>query len=288
MKKIAIVSDSSIGITLEEQKNIKDLFIAPLSIIHKGKEYIDQVELSEEDVNNILRNNELIQTSQPNVGVCIELFEKIQKLDYDHIIVLALTSNLSGTFNSFKTAADDLNDPRISVIDTLTLAGCVQEGVWLIKHLNEGGADIDTILDTLDAFYKDTVSYVIPETLDQLKASGRISAAASALASMLKMKVLLRLENAGKTIERFATARTDKKLYDTLNTDLKAQGFDPKIHKLYFLHSDGLEPLKRAKEAITEFFGDIETTVGLLPAAVSGHAGIGTVAIQLIRKTSSY
>lgn len=288
MKKIAYVADSSIGITLQEQKSYPDLFIAPLSIIHNGKEYIDQIDLSEDDVNAILRKNNLVQTSQPNVGTCINLFNEIIAKGYDEILVFSLSSFLSGTFNSFSAAKDDLNLPNIHVIDSLSIAGAVQEGVLTAQRLNEQGKSIDEIIAVIKDYYKDTISYVIPETLNQLKASGRISPAASAVASMLKMKVLLRLENGGETIEKFATARTDKKLLDTMNKDLESFGFDPKIHKIYLLHSDGLEPLNVIKESLLAHFGDIETSVGLLPAAVSGHAGIGTVAVQLVRKASTY
>lgn len=288
MKKIALVTDSSVGITLKDLKNYKDLFIAPLSIIHNGKEYVDQIDLSEEDVNEILRDNNIIQTSQPSVGLCIELFEKIKALGYEHIIVVTLSSNLSGTFNSFSTAANEVGPDFITVLDSYSIAGPVQESLKLINRLNEEGKTIDEIVERLEAFFGDTVSYVIPETLDQLKASGRISNAAAALASMLKMKILLRLENKGPTIEKFATARTDKKILEALFKDIEAHGFNNDQYLFYALHSDGLEILNNIIEEMKVRFNNPEFITRLLPAAVSGHAGIGTVAFQVVRKASNF
>lgn len=286
MKKIAIVADSSIGISLEDQKNFKDLFIAPLSIIYNGKDYVDQIELSEEDIIEILKRNEIIQTSQPSVGACIQLLEKVHALGYDHIFVLPLTSHLSGTFNSFNTAKNDVDFGNITVMDTYTVAGVIQESIKLIHKLNALDASIEEITNELNTYYKDTVTYIIPETLDQLKASGRISAAAAGLASMLKMKILLRLENHGKTIDRFTTGRTDKKIYEAMFNDLEAHNFNRDEYVIYILHSDGLEAVERMTLALNDRFDSPTIYVGHLPAALSGHAGNGTVVVQLARKVS--
>lgn len=280
MNKYAIVVDSSIALSLKDQENYKDLYVAPLSLIYNGKEYIDQHEITIEEIQDILRKNELIQTSQPNVGACIELYEKVLAKGYTHIFVLALSSNLSGTFNSFRTAADNVDADKITVIDSYTIAGAIQGAFKLVKE----DSSVEEIKASLLDYFEDTVSYVIPETLDQLKASGRISPAAATLASLLKMRVLLKLENHGPTIEKFATARTEKKLLDALVNDFVAFGFNTDKYMVYLLESEGMDLVDKVTKALEEKFGPIQTELRALPAAVSGHAGNGTVAVQIVRK----
>lgn len=288
MKNLAIVVDSSIGLTLEEQKNWEGLFVAPLSIIYNNIEYVDQVDITLEEVQDILSRNDLIKTSQPSVGVALELFEKIQKEGYEHILVLSLSSKLSGTYNSFSTAAKALDNNNVHVIDTLTLAGAVQEGIRYAQALDKAGKSIDEIVAMTNNFYNHTVSYVIPENLDQLKASGRISAAASALASLLKMRVLLRLENHGDTIEKFATARTESKIISTMISDINNSDFDPKKDKFRLLHSLAEERSLELKKHLEDLYDGIEVEISFLPAAVSGHAGNGTIAVQWFGNYKNY
>lgn len=288
MKKLAIVVDSSVGLTLEQQAALEDVFVAPLSIIYNNKEYIDQIELTVPEVQDILSRNELIKTSQPSVGVVLALFEKIQSLGYNDIIVLSLSSKLSGTFNSFSAAAGSLENNNVRIVDTLTLAGPIQEGIKVIKTLHSQGLSIDDIEVKMNEFYNHTESYVLPENLDQLKASGRISSAAAAVASLLKMKVLLKLENHGDTIEKFATSRTDKKLFSTLIDDLNASAFNPNQDKLFLLHSLNEEKILLFKETLHDLYPNAEIEISFLPAAISGHAGNGTIVLQWFSNFKSY
>lgn len=280
MKKLALVVDSSAGFTPEEITQLPNVFVAPLSIIYKGKEYTDQVDISIEEVQDILSRNELIQTSQPSVGTVHALYEDIQSQGYDHIIVVSLSSKLSGTFNSFSAAADALDNNNVSVIDTMTIAGPVQASAAIIEKLNQAGKSVDEIVETLNTFYKHTESYVIPETLDQLKASGRISAAAGAVASLLKMKVLLKLDNHGETIEKFAMGRTESKLMRAMYEDIEKNGFNPSTDQFHLLHSLNEEKVLAIKDYLQEKYNNIKVNISYLPAALSGHAGNGTIVLQ--------
>lgn len=286
MQKIAFISDSSLGLTLEEAKNTPNLFVAALSIIHNKKEYLDQIELDYTDITDKLSRNEVLTTSQPNVGSIMKLYEETLKKGYDTVIALTLTSHLSGTYNAFMQAKEMLGNPEnIIVIDTLSVAGPIQEFVKIGMALNEQGKSVDEIVNGIKEALKSTCSYLIPENLKQLTASGRISPAASAVASLLKMRVLLKIENAGTIIEKFATARTETKIIDAMIKDLKHDGFDPIKHKIYLAGCEAKEMGERIKTRLNENFDNIEYYEYVLPAALSVHTGIGTTAIQWCLKT---
>ncbi len=288
MKKLAIIVDSSAGLTLEEQSEIKDLFVAPLSIIHDNKEYIDQIDITVEEIQDILSRNELIKTSQPSVGVALELYEKIQALGFDDILVISLSSRLSGTFNSFSAAADALPNNNVVIIDAMTLASPVVESIKVARALYAKNPDMVELKKSMDEYFKHTVSYVIPENLDQLKASGRISAGAAAVASLLRMKVLLRLANHGETIEKFTTGRTEKKLVTAMFDDISQSDFNPEEDMFGILHSMSEDRALALKKHVEALYPGVDIYMSFLPAALSGHAGNGTIVFQWFGNSKKY
>ena len=89
----------------------------------RDQELFDQVNISTEEVRNILLNDELLSTSQPNIGTLIHIFNEIKEKQYDHIFILPLSHHLSGTFNSFKQAVEQVDLNNYTLIETETLVG---------------------------------------------------------------------------------------------------------------------------------------------------------------------
>jgi len=279
MKKILIVTDSTICMDINEAKEM-GIIIAPLSVILEGKEYQDQVELSSADLVNKLKEKAAPKTSQPNLGLLDEMMKKFKEEDYDHIIVFALSSNLSGTYQAFRLAAAQNDLRNIDIVDTLTLAGPQRAVVLKAAEMAKGGASKEDILNMAQKAFKNTVSYLYPETLEQLKRGGRVSPAAAALSSLLKIKALLILENGATTIEKMGTARTETKIFEMLLESLEQHQVSAKTHKLYLLSCEAMDTIDRFKEAATKKFGDIHYEVYELPAVLAAHAGLGTIAVQ--------
>lgn len=280
MKKIAFLCDSSIALDRDAALE-QDIYIAPLSIIYDGKEYQDQITITGDELTELLKKQTVVKTSQPNIGIMIEMLEDLKTKDYDHIFILSVTSALSGTVNAFEHALQEVNMNNVTLIDTMTLAGPVQESIKVINKMNEAGKSIEEITTYLnDVFFMNTESYLYPDNLDQLKAGGRISAPAAALASMLKVKILLKLANHGKNIDKDAASRTEKKIFAKFVKDLEAIGFSHQKHVLYFPNLLAEDKVKRLEIELEKIFGPFEYHMIPLPAALGTHAGIGTLAIQ--------
>ena len=283
MKNIAIVCDSSASLTSEQIKET-GVFVAPLTIVHSGKEFVDQITITNDDVLSLIKEGVMITTSQPNVGSLIELFEELKAKNYDHIFMLPLTRHLSGTYSVFTQAALEVELENYTIIDTETLAGPIQKGIYVINEMNEKGASIEDIEKALYRIYNDTESYLVPLTLKQLKAGGRISPTAAALASLLKIKPVLKLWNKGITIEKFDTARTEAKTVDIMINDLIKENITPETHDIYILEADGMKQLNAMRNALEERMGNFKINVSTLPAALVTHAGPGSIAVQYVPK----
>lgn len=283
MKNIAIVCDSSVALNPELVKEY-NVVVAPLTLIHNNKEYKDQIDKTSDDVNDLLRNKEKLQTSQPNLGLLIEIMEDIKSQNFDHVFILSLTSSLSGTYSSFNNAIQEVGLENYTLVDSRSLAGPIQHMVKAVRTLNAEGKSIEEIEAKIDTIVKNTVSYVYPQTLDQLKVSGRISKTAALMASVLKVKPLLFLENNGETIEKMGTARTETKIFEMIVDGLVSNGVAPDTHDIYYLESEGKEILARFDAFLTEKLGSFDTSISTLPAVVAAHAGIGTTVVQWVEK----
>lgn len=284
MKKIAIVTDSSVALTEQLTKEL-EVYITPLSIIYDEKEYLDQVEITRDDIVELLGAGTLLGTSQPNLGVIINILEEIKSKNYDYVFILSLSSALSGTYSAFQHAITEVGLENYSLIDTMTLAGPVQESIKVIRKMNEQNVEPKDIEDYLNNdFFKNTESYIYPFTLEQLKRSGRISKSAALLASMMKVKPLLKIENQGKNIDKFKTTRTEQKIIDEIIKDLKLHNVNSKEHIIYLPHLKRDDILDEVKSRLTNEMGPFDFVISDLPAALATHVGVGTFVLQWAKK----
>ena len=280
MKKIAIVCDSSVALTKQQIKEL-DVYVAPLAILHHGKEYSDQIDITSKDVQEILEKGELLSTSQPNLGIIVTILQEIKEKKYDHVFVLSLSSVLSGTLAAFKHGIEDVGLKNFSLIDSMTLCGPIQEACKAIRKLNKDNVepvDIEAYLN--DVFFKNTESFIYPASLEQLIRSGRISKSAALIASVLRVKPLLKLYNHGDTIEKFKTARTEQKILEEVIKDFKENNLNPEEHIIYLAHLQREDLLDGLKAKINEELGEFTYQICDLPAALATHAGLRSIAIQ--------
>lgn len=279
MKNIAIIADSSISFSKEDEV-LYDLIIAPLTITHNNTSYVDGVDIDNIALNNLLRNNEHVTTSQPNLGTIISILEDCKTKNYDHIFILSIGTSLSGAYGAFQHALNEVPLDNVSLINTYSIAGPVQQMVKVIRKYNELGLSIEEIEAKVNNVVDHQVSYLFPETLKQVIQSGRVSRASATVASLLRVNVLLCLKNKDAAIEKLAVARTRKKVYQAIVDDFIANNVTPLTHDIYLLESEGMERLLEFKEYMSEKLGEFKESFINLPAAVATHGGLGCIAIQ--------
>lgn len=279
MKKIAILCDSSVSLTKEEAKAL-EVHIAPLIITNNNKTYVDGVDITNIELNNMLRNNEDVTTSQPNLGLMIEMLEDLVKENYDHIFVLSVGTALSGAFGGFSHAVNEVNADNISLFNTFSITGPVQQCVRAIRKMNQEDKSIEDMKQTIQTIIDNQVSYLYPETLTQVIKSGRVSRASATVASLLKVRVLLCLENKAEAIEKLAIARSNKKIFEAIIKDFVKHNVTPATHDVYLLESEGMDTLLDFKDYLTNALGEFKDYFVNLPAAVATHGGLGCIAVQ--------
>lgn len=279
MKNIAILCDSSVAFTKEEIKKY-DIYTVPNIIMHNNKIFLDQITINNKEVNALLEKKETVTTSQANIGTMVETFKEIKEKGYDYLFVLSLASSLSGAYNGFVQAAKLAEVENYMVLDSLSIAGPVQQAVRAIRQMNKKGSSIREIERFLKYLFQNQVSYLFPQSLHQIVASGRVSKGTSTIASLLKIKPVVYLDKGGKSIEKLGIARTDKRAFDLILKNFDKFKVQPTTHDLYILESEALPKVEAFLEYISKNLGEFEYHLVNLPAALSVHVGVGAIAVQ--------
>ena len=144
MEKYLIVTDTTSAMDQEiAQKNGIELI--SLSVIVDGHEYKDQVDISTKQLYDYLRDGKIPSTSQPNTGYLVEQMEKWQEEDYEAIIIITCSADLSGTNNGFHLAKDTVGLDNVYIYDSRQVGAPVMDMAICAKQLADEGKTVDEI-----------------------------------------------------------------------------------------------------------------------------------------------
>lgn len=274
---IAIITDSSAGISAESAKT-EGLFVARMPLVVNGKEYMEEENISRQDVIDAMRQGSLVQTSQPPVGQLMELFDTVLKT-HDEIIFIPISSKLSGTYQTALSIAQDY-DGKVHVVDALQVEAPLYLTAVEAKKMVDFGMGAVEIKELIESSQYMNAS-LIPEDIVYLKRGGRISAAAAAVANLLKIVPVLNVCNG--EIDLADKVRTHKKAVKT-GLELVLKDVDLDVYDVLVLNGDCDEKLFAS--TIKEVESIIKTSVtqrDIYPIVLA-HTGPGTIAFGIRKK----
>lgn len=278
---IKIITDSTSDIDLEYAKQL-NIDIIPLKVIINGKEYRDRIDLQPDQFYDLLVNSDTLPTtSQPSPQDFLNFYEKAKE-QQDSIIVITLSSIISGTYQSANIAKDLAEYDDIYIIDSLGTTQMqrliVLKAVALRKE-QKSAKDIYTILEE----YKHRVRlYAFVDTLEYLYKGGRLSRTAATAGTLLKFKPIIGFQE-GK-LEVFAKARgTQKatnKIIELIQQDGEVDLQEP-ICIGYNGSTDGLDKFENTLKDALYFDNALHGVIG---PVIGTHAGPGARLITYVRK----
>lgn len=180
------------------QKYVEELGIKilPLKVIYPDGEYSDRVDIQPMDVYNRMPE-EIPTTSQPNVHDIKTAIENIREEGYTHLLIITLSSGLSGTYQVMQVAAQYFDDIVIKVFDTLTLSMATG---WIVLDTARNivkGLSWDKVIENLTILQPKLRAYYVLETLDYLRKGGRIGQVAGMLGELFNIKPIIGLTAEG-------------------------------------------------------------------------------------------
>ena len=287
MKKIAVVTDSNSGITQKEMKEIKDLFVIPMPFMIGEEEYFEDINLTQEGFYQKLLSNENITTSQPSIGAIVELWESILK-DYDEIVHIPMSSALSMSCETAKNFAKQFNG-KVQVVDNHAISVTLKESVYDALRLAKKGLYAEEIKKRLEENMNNSSIYIMVSTLKYLKKGGRITPAAAAIGTLLKIKPVLQIQ--GGKLDQYAKVLNEKtariKMIEAIKKDLETRfkDYDKKGQmRLYIAYTNCKDKAEIfAQEIRKEFTTTPLTFVDPLSLSIACHIGDGALAIATSR-----
>ena len=284
MSKIAIVTDSNSGISQKEAKEM-GIFVLPMPFLINGKEYLDGVDLLPEQFYEFLKEDADVATSQPSPDSVMKLWEEVLK-EYDEIVHIPMSSGLSGSCQTAMMLADDydgkvqvVNNQRVSITQIASIADA--------QKLIAAGKTAAEVKGVLEKEALQSSIYVTVTTLKYLKKGGRITPAAAALGTMLRLKPVLQIH--GEKLDAFAKARTVKQAKSIMIKAVKddyASRFEEcqDEMQLCIAYTGDISAAMEFRKEVEAEFGITDIMMDPLSLNVSCHIGPGALALACARK----
>ena len=285
MPRVAVMSDSNSGITQDMAKDM-GINVVPMPFTIDGTTYYEDVNLTREEFFQMMADGKDIQTSQPSPGDLMSLWDKsLEK--YDQIVYIPMSSGLSSSCQNARMIANDyngkvvvVNNQRISV----TQKRSVQDAIELAKN----GYDAVRIRDILVRDKFEASIYIMLDTLKYLKKGGRITPAAAAVGTLMRIKPVLQIK--GERLDAFSKARTLAQGKSTMinaihhDIDNLFGGIDAGNVYMYAVHAQVPEPFAVFKKEVADAFPKYNVEEDRLSLSICCHIGPGALAMGCVKK----
>ena len=260
-----------------EERNVP---VIPLKYTIDGQEYTDMYGLSDKEFFQKLREGKMSVTSQINPEEAKEMLEPYVKEGKD-VLHLAFSSALSGTCNSMKIAAEELQEeyPEAKVIVVDTLCACMGEAMLLYYALKqkEAGKTIEEVAQWAEENKLHVCHNVTVDDLFHLHRGGRVSKTAAVLGTMVKVKPIIQMDDNG-ALQVIGKERGRKKsLHKIVDMAVeRSEGWDNEI--IMITHGDCLEDAEYVAKLVREKMGVENVFIHNIGTVIGSHTGPGVVA----------
>ena len=254
--------------------------VIPLKYTIDGQEYTDMYGLSDKEFFQKLREGKMSVTSQINPEEAKEMLEPYVKEGKD-VLHLAFSSALSGTCNSMKIAAEELQEeyPEAKVIVVDTLCACMGEAMLLYYALKqkEAGKTIEEVAQWAEENKLHVCHKVTVDDLFHLHRGGRVSKTAAVLGTMVKVKPIIHMDDNG-ALQVIGKERGRKKsLHKIVDMAVeRSKGWDNEI--IMITHGDCLEDAEYVAKLVREKMGVENVFIHNIGTVIGSHTGPGVVA----------
>ena len=284
-KKIAIVTDSNSGITQAEAAEL-GVVVLPMPFMINEETFFEDITLGQEEFYERLESGADVVTSQPSPETVMNLWKETLK-EYDEIVHIPMSSGLSGSCQSAVMLAEDF-DGKVQVVNNQRISVTQRQSVMDAKLLAGRGMDAYEIKEFLEKDKFNSSIYIMLDTLYYLKKGGRITPAAAAIGTILKLKPVLTIQ--GDKLDAYARARTANQgksiMTSAIRNDMESRfgGAAPDNIWLEIAYTKDRQAAEQfAQELLKEFPGfDIE--INPLSLSVACHIGPGSLAVACCKK----
>lgn len=288
MSNIAIMTDSNCGIMPDEGRDL-GIYVLPMPVIIDGQTYYEGIDITLDEFFKKQTEGADITTSQPSPGDVEAMWTELLKT-HDEVLFVPMSGGLSNTCQTaLMLSGEDEFAGRIFVVNNRRISVTQAQSVLDAKLLAEEGKTASEIKEILEAEALDASIYIAVDTLEYLKKGGRITAAAAAIGTVLKLKPVLTIQ--GDKLDSFAKARGLKAAFrimlNAVKNDISSRfshlGEDSVLK--VGIANTLMEPekLEMFKDEMKKNFPDMELFYLPLTMSIGTHTGPGALGIGAVR-----
>lgn len=283
MSKLKIVLDSTSDVS-EEWIDKYDLSVIPLHITWPDgtqEDDVRDIEKIRDFYNRISKASALPKSSQPSVGEFVSLYEKLQKEGYEEILVICISTKLSGTYDSALAASKEVSIP-VYVIDSRLASAAMPPLARRARELEAKGLSTKQIYETLIKDVEQTkykaIFYV--SNFDFLVKGGRVSRMQGFFGSLLNIHVGVWIDPEGRLVP-FEKARGTKRAQEMLIK--KSLSLVPEGSKIrvIMVDADERESTKIMLEMLKKHYNVLDASFTEMGKVITTHVGPGTAGFGL-------
>ncbi len=274
---IKIVTDSTANLS-DKILARYDIRKVPIAIQFGAETYEEDVDIDRDTFYRKIEETGIIPTSsQPATGRFVDAYQELAA-DGHQILSIHVTSKHSGTCQSATLARSMVPDARVEVFDSASISLGTGYIVLEAARAVEKGWNLEQILARLCQVRERMRLFLTPSTLKYFQMSGRVGKLGAALASVLKLRPIIKVENG--VLEAFENVRTrSRSLERLIELLVEAVGGKQVPVNAAVVHAQALEEGSDLLERLQSTLNCHETMFGELVASLAVHGGPGVVGI---------
>lgn len=271
-----IVTDSGYDLS-PQQIDRSTIHTLPLKLTLSGVTYRSGIDIQPDEFYGLLENTaDMPFTSTPSPGEFLEMYQQIAKDDQE-ILSIHISSGLSGTYNSAVTAAGQMPDAKITLVDTRSLSAEMGWQIEAAAKAIEANWPLEDILELMAKVRQASeMVFTLPD-LSYLIHGGRISHLKGLLASLLGIKPIIGVDKSTGKYDDLAKSRTFKRAIQAIPAYVAEKFPEGTRFKAQIGHAGNPEAAAQLHEA-TDALIDCEWLPDCSISPVLGaHTGRGLV-----------
>ena len=284
-QKIAVVTDSNSGIT-QRQAAEYGVHVLPMPFMIDDETFYEDINLDQKGFYEKLEGGADVVTSQPSPDSVLTLWEKLLK-EYGEVVHIPMSSGLSGSCQSAVMLARDFGG-KVQVVNNQRISVTQRQSVLDAKLLAEKGESAARIKEILEQDKFNSSIYIMLDTLYYLKKGGRITPAAAAIGTILKLKPVLQIQ--GEKLDAFAKARTTNQgkqiMINAIRNDMETRFGGARADNIWLqvAYTKDDKAAEQFAEELKERFGEFDMVCNPLSLSVACHIGPGALAVACCKK----
>jgi len=275
---IALITDSTcdLPLALREQYAID---VVPLSVIFGDEQWREGVDISAEDFyRRLVVDPHHPTTSQPTPQAFLAAYERAKQNGAQEIVVIVISSAMSGTLESARLAAA-MTDVPVHLVDSKSNSMSLGWQLLAAARVREAGGDVDAMIAAANQARERMVYIIVLDTLKYLHKGGRIGTASAFIGTVLNFKPQIAVNHQTGTVEAGRRVRTRKKALEALYDDFFAQLPPGKKMYITVLHNAALPEAEALAERVRREHNPAELIISIVSPVLGVHTGPRAVAL---------